>query len=457
MILLLLAGTQILNWYWPAAIFAFALAISAWRMRKRQLSLYAVAQMLDGRLGLQDRLSTVVWFRNRPDADEAALGTIERQALTQLQPADVQRAFPLHFPKYGYVGIALATAALGLFGIRYLVLHTVELDRPLASLDLSIFEPAPKQQVAVNKKSVIQERLEQQLKELGMPVDDLPGPEGTALRPEEISIPGTGDQAGSTPTRGNSDQKQPSPEGMETGDGAGEQSEAGDDAAGENADAKAGTPKNQAPPKEGAKPGQGNNNSNLMNKMRDALSNLMNKLKMPPQDSQNAQNEQQGEGKQAQNGQQSNQGKAQAQGKGQQSQNGEQEGQQEGEHVASDNTRSGEKNSDRPGGENSKSGRGRSEGDKSIKDAEQLAAMGKLSELLGKRSQQLTGEMTVEVSSGKQQLKTAWSERSAAHSDTGGEVNRDEIPLAYQTYVQRYFQALRKSAPAKTSVKTGSD
>jgi hypothetical protein len=73
--------------------------------------------------------------------------------------------------------------------------------------------------------------------------------------------------------------------------------------------------------------------------------------------------------------------------------------------------------------------------------------MGKISEILGKRAQQLTGEITVEVSSGKQNLKTAWTERKALHADTGGEVNRDEIPLAYQSYIQRYFEEIRKTTP----------
>jgi hypothetical protein len=91
---------------------------------------------------------------------------------------------------------------------------------------------------------------------------------------------------------------------------------------------------------------------------------------------------------------------------------------------------------------------GQQDGEKAIREAQQLAAMGKISEIFGKRAQQLTGEMTVEVSSGKQQLKTAWSERKALHADTGAEVNRDEIPLAYQSYIQRYFEEVRKT-PAK--------
>jgi hypothetical protein len=50
----------------------------------------------------------------------------------------------------------------------------------------------------------------------------------------------------------------------------------------------------------------------------------------------------------------------------------------------------------------------------------------------------------VEVPSGKQQLRTSYTQKKALHADAGGDVNRDEVPLIYQTYVQRYFEELRK-------------
>jgi len=75
--------------------------------------------------------------------------------------------------------------------------------------------------------------------------------------------------------------------------------------------------------------------------------------------------------------------------------------------------------------------------------------MGKISELIGKRSQNVSGEMMVEVSSGKQQLKTQYSNRSASHAEAGGDINRDEVPLAYQQYVLRYFEEIRKVPQTK--------
>jgi hypothetical protein len=59
----------------------------------------------------------------------------------------------------------------------------------------------------------------------------------------------------------------------------------------------------------------------------------------------------------------------------------------------------------------------------------------------------------VEVGSGHQQLKTQYSQKKAAHGDTGGEIGRDEVPLAYQQFVQQYFEELRKTPPAGAKAK----
>ncbi len=111
----------------------------------------------------------------------------------------------------------------------------------------------------------------------------------------------------------------------------------------------------------------------------------------------------------------------------------------------------GDKNAARSDSADSKSGVGSQDGDKEAKMAEQVAAMGKISELIGKRSASVTGEMMVEVASGKQQLKTQYSNQRAEHTGAGGDVDRDEVPLAYQAYVRRYFEEIRKQPAAKTA------
>jgi hypothetical protein len=56
----------------------------------------------------------------------------------------------------------------------------------------------------------------------------------------------------------------------------------------------------------------------------------------------------------------------------------------------------------------------------------------------------------VEVQNSTQQLKTGWVQQRADHANAGGEINRDEVPVEFQTYVQQYFEQVRKQdAPKK--------
>ena len=61
-ILLLLVGTQILNWYWLVLLFVVSLSVGAWRARGKVLTSYQVAQSIDHKLDLHDALSTAYFF-----------------------------------------------------------------------------------------------------------------------------------------------------------------------------------------------------------------------------------------------------------------------------------------------------------------------------------------------------------------------------------------------------------
>ena len=67
-ILLLIAGTQILSWYWALLLPAAATVFALYRVRKRLPSLYATAQTVDRRMELTDTLSTAMFFE---DVDSA--------------------------------------------------------------------------------------------------------------------------------------------------------------------------------------------------------------------------------------------------------------------------------------------------------------------------------------------------------------------------------------------------
>ncbi|MGH9582754.1 MAG: hypothetical protein ACRD4O_07460, partial [Bryobacteraceae bacterium] len=59
--ILLILGTDILNWFWPVLLAGAAVVYAAFRIRRRMLPPYRVAQVLDRRLGLNDSLATA-WF-----------------------------------------------------------------------------------------------------------------------------------------------------------------------------------------------------------------------------------------------------------------------------------------------------------------------------------------------------------------------------------------------------------
>jgi hypothetical protein len=59
--------------------------------------------------------------------------------------------------------------------------------------------------------------------------------------------------------------------------------------------------------------------------------------------------------------------------------------------------------------------------------------------------------VTVEVQSSQQQLRTQYTKSSATHADAGGDLNRDEVPVVFQQFVQQYFDQVRKQPAAVTS------
>ena len=76
--------------------------------------------------------------------------------------------------------------------------------------------------------------------------------------------------------------------------------------------------------------------------------------------------------------------------------------------------------------------------------------MGKISVILGKRSQDISGTATVEVTSGQTELKTKYEVRDASHRTVEASAERDRIPIEFESYVQQYFRQLRsQSGPSK--------
>jgi len=446
-ILLLVAGTDLLSWRWIAGVTAAGALAAGWRLRRRIPDAYSVAQSIDRRLSLHDSLSTAVFFsagRRRASED---IRRMQRAAADTLAVGvRLERAVPYTAPRSIYAMAALGIAASGLLAVRYGILRSLDLRPPLPAIVMDLFHPpAVRDQLA---KDELDKRAAGQLREPGGPMD--PADDAArrnrdaaaagaaeAERAQRANVASPGEAGVSRQEREGRAGRQPGIEIPQAGEGK----EGGEEQSGQPSSAKDG------------RPGQGRQgeSSSLMDKFRDALANLMSRLnaqqqgagsRQPAAAQQRAggsQGQQQVQSRQGQQGQRGNrQGTPGAPGRGDREQNGADQnaqGMQRGEGQDAKDSRE------------ARSGIGSNDGDKSIHEAEQIAAMGKISEILGKRSETLTGEATVEVTSGEQKLKTAYSQQQASHADRGGEINRDEIPLVYHGFVERYFEQVRKMPP----------
>ncbi|GEM_PF-5309897 len=175
-------------------------------------------------------------------------------------------------------------------------------------------------------------------------------------------------------------------------------------------------------------------NSSLLNKLRDAMNDLLSRLKIPPPGSSNGATEakeNRGTGKQQAKGQKgaSETGREDARADGQE----EQEMAKEGEGAESRRAASGQPGQQSKDAANRKerSGIGKEDGDKGLREAEQLQAMGKSREIFGKRAEDLKGGDRESLQFTR--IKTPY--RQARHPlDDRRRDHRDEVPLSQHTY-----------------------
>jgi hypothetical protein len=454
-ILLLLLGTQILNWQIVAAVSLLALAAGVFRVRKRLPSPYHVAQLVDRRLELADTISTALYFSEvAPEAPvpgdvrQAQFASAGRLAGT----VDVRLAVPYVMPRALYAMVALLVVATSLFALRYGLSRKLDLKQPLANFLPESLSAAKTVRQANNARRNPKQIPQTPDEDLGSEDQDQKGagPEDAQQDMQTAGDPETKTDPKATP-KAAPGQKMPEPgdNQMASDDEDTQADNNGGKPGDENQNGQQGDKSGQSDKQQnGKQDSTGNNeNSSLMSKMKDAFQNLMSKMK-PQQNQQGAPQQ----GSQEQN---SRQGKAQQGQKGQ-NKEGQQSGNQQGdaqegeegqEAKNSDNAQQGKgqgKSDSQQASKQPGSGIGSQDGDKAIKNAEQLAAMGKISEILGKRSATISGEATVEVQSTSQQLHTPYAQKGAQHTQGGAEISRDEVPVALQPYVQQYFEQLRK-------------
>lgn len=450
-IVLLLVGTQVLDWYWPVLLLFVTAAIGWWRSRRRLPGPYQVAQKLDRALSLKDVLSTAYHYRGGArGADPAFLQTLTEQAEDAASAADARQAIPLSMPRGAWAATAMFCVAAALFVARYGILRTFDLSAPIAQISFDTLTGVPEaakkpSQLARNPALPDPFQLNVPDSELSN-VDEKEIAMQESLRTMEVSEPSKMGQRGQKGEQSATQDEEQSDEAQEEGDPSPDgkkQAPAG---------AKDGRRPGEQDPRQ--KQGPQQKEGGLMDKMRDALANLMDKMNIEPKggdQKQSASNKDGQKGQQKEKGQ-PQPGKPNEQGDPDASQPGQQQADSDSAQQAKSNQPG---NSPEQAANSEKSGIGKQDGKKDTELAEQRDAMGKLSELLGKRSLNMQGEVMVEVTNSKnQQLKTPYVTRSASHAEAGGEVSRDEVPLHLQDYVQRYYDKVRQpGAPAPAAAK----
>ncbi len=447
------------HWFPAPGLILFlvaGVAFGAWQLRRRAPSLYTVSRALDLRLATQDQISTAVHYLDSGDP----VAAVQRRAAVRLaEDSRPETLFPLTAPRSLYALAAVLLIASGLWAIRQILEKPPLLEHSVPGLIARALRgedrPSPNQPA-----EVLEARQAARNKQGAQPYEnqDLQGQQ----QPDPTATAAAGNAAADRPDEAGKLENVPGAEGFSTGDDPGDPMASDLDDPIQSyedmldRDAKSGLSK--ADSKEG-RDGEGNASdgkaasqeaSSLLNKLREAMNNMLARMQQKAPGS---------SGRQQAQGSPSNQGAEQQEGRGEgkgagQPQPGQQAGEGEGaEGEATEGASqsaaaktAGKSGEGGPKG-NAGDGAGSQEGDKKIQDALQEEALGKLSELYGRRGANVSGDFTVEAQAGKQTLRTPQSARSARHTNLGGDISRDEIPPAYQDYVKEYFNKLRANQP----------
>ena len=397
LIVLLIAGTQILDWPVLVAVIVVTLAIGGYRILRRIPSSYHIAQMVDRRLSLADALSTALFFSAPGKPVSPAMRDGQReQAERTAETVDLERALPFAMPRTAYALAALGLVASGLFALRYGFTRTLDLRAPLARIMMDNFGGSAPEEAALRNGAHKARRDTPQPIGLTLPEGDPNNPQPLDPAPDSaldtVGVP----DAVNDPLQKNQAQTTVKTEssGSEKAEGDQGDSETSEGADASSADSQSSGPQsaNNGKPTDvpkGGKPeaASADANSSLMSKLRDAMSNLLSKMheqngggsQRQASAGQNAQKPGTQKGGQRQNGTPS---------EGKQQQNNDQESadaesQQagaEGKDGKNSQAQAGGHSADQKGSNQPGSGIGRQDGDKDVKLAEQAAAMGKISE-----------------------------------------------------------------------------
>lgn len=454
-ILLLLLGTQLLNWYWLVLLALVGVTVAAFRFHRHQLSPYRIAQILDRRLNLSDTLSTAWFVLKTPAPSNAARQLQLRHAETVAAAVQPRTAFPPHQLRTWAPNALLFLVLFTLFGVRYFSADQLSFRRTLLPIHFGHFlnasaelrnanhraqGSAPNKKLALPPGAATSPLHETSNSQSG---SRMPG-EKNELEQEAVSSREAGQPNGqSNPNAPQSQQSQepPSMNMSALNDSPNQPPAPSRNAPQLSPSATPSDRKNQQQPSKDAS----SEEQSLTSKLRDVLSGLLAKMQQGASQQRgdaggnrphtaNQDRNAAGTNQSDQSSGRSNDSK-EAQGSSLQAQQLPQNTQ-----AASNSPSKGSGNAAGHRSSDGRSAAGRQDGSKDSKEAAELRAMGKLEEIIGKRSASLTGEMTVDSPSGTQQLRTGYTNKTGTHSGIGSEIDHDNIPVEDQQYVREYMK-----------------
>ena len=448
---------------------AVGLGIGAYRVYRRMPDSYSTAVRLDANAQLHDALSTALYYSGS-DLPAHAAGSASFRA-SQRQQAEaaasgvqLEQAVPFVVPRALYAMAALCVLASALVAIRYGIGHGLDLRAPITQLffeDHAVHDAKKAQSTYPKSQKAWMQEAQSLLSKLGVkqdPEKPLPGDEDALSKAIEDALQSPadpnaqaqqGDKGGSAGKNGQQAKGgDPQSDAKQSGDPLdnGDQQAKENQQEGEGSSPKSGESNSKST---SAKNGTPSNHESLLSRLKDAVSSMLSKSDKS-QDGQQSQKNQQ----QAKNDQQSGKGQA---GKGAQQQGeASQADAQDGQPDDSQNGQQAQGKLNSPdkqvavtgrerhwesGRQQRDEGRGAIEGDGEDQRDHRPARGDSVGRDVGRG-----GIRSAEV-------HTDYSTTNAAHAQTDGDVTRDEIPLALQSYVQQYFAEVRKAGGAgKTAV-----
>ena len=435
--------------FFPVVLVLLVAALGAYvalnRQREREPNAYAIAQIVDARQGLKDQLATAYHFRTA-GVGGPLVGAQYEQAGKAAASVSLDTVFPDEAPLTVRVAVILAGAALLFFSVRAMLQPQLSFQPPLPSVimaaifgndwnqsDDAVIERAElinkdeAEELAAAAEPPTGEQAEPLLDSAPLPDEEFqPPPDDPEWKPEVEGLTVNPEEDGAGDELPFEVPKDGAQQGTEEGEEAGS------------------TEKPAESPDEWDEDSQ-----SLLDKLKQAFENMIETLDVASTESgEPGDNEGEGEQSDQEGSEEGEPGEGESDMPGEEASSAEMEG-GEPTDQAGDSSESpgegGEDSNEQPGTGENASAAGSNEGSKELAEAQQAEAIGELEELFMERAENMTGEVTIETHSAEQSSSVPFNSRTTTHSDRGGDVSRDEIPAEYRTYIQNYFETLRKN------------